>query len=197
MKLEYIVIFSAIINSIWWFVYIKNTLKWITKPNKVSRSIFTIAPFITVTATIYSQWFVWSVIPVFMAWFIPLLILISSFFNKNSYWKLWKLDYWCFFFAILSLILWYITNNPLIAIIFSVLADLLWYIPTMIKVYKYPETETMAPFTAWLFANFTALLVVKTWIPEEFLFPLYIVLANSLVIFLYYRKKIFKNKIKK
>lgn len=143
MKLEYIVIFSAIINSIGWFVYIKNTLKWITKPNKVSWSIFTIAPFITVTATIYSEWFVWSVIPVFMAWFIPLLILISSLFNKNSYWKLWKLDYWCFFFAILSLILWYITNNPLIAIIFSVLADLLWYIPTMIKVYKYPETETM------------------------------------------------------
>ena len=81
-----------------------------------------------------------------MAGFLPLLIFLSSFVNKNSYWKLKKLDYICLALAVLALILWKITNNPLLAIIFSILADFFAALPLIIKIYKFPETETISAY---------------------------------------------------
>ena len=194
MEVYYIIIFTAIINSIWGIIYIKDTLKWETKPNKVTWGIWAAAPIIGSFAMFFSQWFNWNILPVFMAGFIPLLIFLSSFINKNSYWKLWKLDYICLFSAILALILWQITDNPLLAIIFSILADFIAAIPIIIKAYKFPETETVFPFFTWLITNLSAFLVIKEWKIEEYLFPLYLVIICSILILAYYWKRILKIK---
>ena len=192
MELYWVVVFAVILNSIWGILYIKDTLSWKTKPNKITWWIWAAAPLIWSFATFYSEWFVWSAIPVFMAGFIPLLIFISSFLNKKSYWKLWKLDYICLIFAILAIILWLITNNPLLAIIFWISADFLAAIPILIKIYKYPETETVLPFIAGLIANWSSFLVIKNWEPEEYLFPLYLVSICLLLIIAYYKNNIIK-----
>jgi riboflavin transporter FmnP len=126
-----------------------------------------------------------------MAWFIPLMIFLSSFINKNSYWKLWKLDYACLIIAILALVLWFITSNPLLAIIFWILADFIAAIPLLIKMYYYPETETIWPFIAGLIANASAFLVIENWILEQYLFPLYLVIICTLLILTFYKKRIF------
>jgi len=186
MELYWLVIFTAIINSIGWIMYIKDTLTWKTKPNRVTWSIWAAAPLIAVTATFYSEWLVWSAVPVFMAWLIPLLILLASFVNKQSYWKLSTLDYFCLVFALLALILWWITDSPLLAIIFSIWADTFAAIPLLIKMYQFPETETITPFAAGLIANSTGLLAVKAWVMEEYLFPLYLVIICSVIIWTYY-----------
>lgn len=190
MEAHYIVIFAVIINSIWWIWYIINTLKWKTKPNKITWLIWAAAPLIWTAATVVSQWFIWSVLPVFIAGLIPLTIFLASFINKNSYWKLWKLDYWCLALAIFALILWFITSQPLLAIIFWILADFLASIPLLIKIYKYPETETVWTFVIWLIANASAFLVIKNWVLEEYLFPLYLVLICFVIIFTYFWKKL-------
>ena len=190
MELHYIVIFTVILNSLWWIWYIINTLKWKTKPNKITWWIWAAAPLIWSAATISSQWFIWAVLPVFMAGFIPLMIFLASFINKKSYWKLWKLDYWCLAFAVLALLLWFITEQPLLAIIFWVLADFLAAIPLLIKMHKYPETETIWPFIAWMIANASAFLVIQNWVLEEYLFPLYLVIICSIIILTYYSKRL-------
>ena len=192
MELYWIIIFTASINAFGWIMYIKDTLKWKTKPNKITWWIWAAAPLIGSIAMYFSNWFTWSIIPVFMAWFIPLLIFISSFINKNSYWKLWKLDYICLVFAILALILWLLTDNPLLAIIFWILADLFAAIPLIIKNYNFPETENVFPFFAWFFANLSAFLVINKWEMEEYLFPLYLIIICSILILAFYWKKILK-----
>ncbi len=190
MELHYIVIFTVVINSLWWTWYIINTLKWKTKPNKITWWIWAAAPLIWAAATITSQWFIWAVLPVFMAGFIPLIIFLASFINKKSYWELWKLDYWCLALAILALLLWFITEQPLLAIIFWVLADFLAAIPLLIKVHKYPETETIWPFAAGLIANISAFLVIENWVLEEYLFPLYLTVICFTIILAYYSKRL-------
>ena len=192
MELYYIVILTVFINIIWWVLYIIDTLKWKTKPNRVSWWIWAAAPLIWTAATLYSQWFVWSVLPVFVAGFIPLLIFISSFINKNSYWKLTKIDYLCLVFAVLALVLWLITNNPLLAIVFAVLADWLAAIPTLIKMYYLPDTESISPYLSGFLAASTSLLVIENWVLEEYLFPSYLVLWWLSFMLVFYRKKIFK-----
>ena len=190
MELYYIIIFTALINAFGWIMYIKDTLKWKTKPNKITWWIWAAAPLIWSAWMYFSQWLTWNILPVFMAGFIPLLIFISSFVNKNSYWELTKLDYICLILAILALILWWITNNPLLAIIFWILADFFAALPLIIKIYKFPETENIFPFFAWLIANLSAFLVIKEWKPEEYLFPSYLVFICSALIIAYFWKRI-------
>lgn len=192
MESYYIIIFTAFINAFGWVIYIKDTLKWKTKPNKVTWWIWAAAPLIGSFAMYYSQWLTWNILPVFMAWFIPLLIFISSFVNPKSYWELKKLDYFCLTFAILALILWWITKNSLLAIIFWILADFFAAIPIIIKSYKFPETETVFPFFAWLIANLSAFLVIKEWKIEEYLFPAYLTIICLVLILAYFWKRIIK-----
>jgi hypothetical protein len=59
-------------------------------------------------------------------------------------------------------------------------------LPLIVKIYKFPETENIFPYLALLVANLVALLVIKKWEIEEFLFPLYLVLLNSILIIAYY-----------
>src|SRR6267142_243390 len=53
-----------------------------------------------------------------------------------------KLDWMCLAIAILGVIGWKITGNPVMGILFSILSDLSAYIPAFIKTWKHPYTET-------------------------------------------------------
>ncbi len=145
--------------------------------------MWTIAPLIATVAAL-TEGVKWSVLPVFMAGFCPLLVFIASFVNKNAYWKLGALDYWCGFWAILALILWGITKNPTLAVIFSIVSDGCAALPALIKAWQHPETETIAVYATALVSALTSFAAVKTWKLIEIAFPLYLMAANSLIIIL-------------
>ena len=192
MKLYYVVVFTSFISILWWVAYIVDTLHWKTKPNRVTWGIWAAAPLIWSVAMYYSQWLSWNILPVFIAWFVPLLVFISSFINPKSYWKLSKIDYICLVFSILALVLWWITKNSVFAIVFSILADFFAAIPIIIKTYKFPETETVWTFFALLISSLSSFLVIKTWNFEEYWYPLYLVFISIVLIISYYWNNIKK-----
>ena len=126
-------------------MYVKETIKGNTKPNRVTRLMRAIAPIIGTIAALYDGVHR-SVLPVFMAGFGPLLVFFSSFVNKKAYRKLEKFDYICGIFSLLALILRRYTKQPVIAIFFAILSDALACIPTVIKGRKYPETESLSVY---------------------------------------------------
>ena len=75
-----------------------------------------------------------------------------------------------------------ITKSGDIAIIFSILADGLAAMPTIVKSFNYPETESAWPYFASTISAILTLLTVKVWNIANIAFPLYIVLI-TLVIF--------------
>ncbi len=190
MEINWIIIITSLISTVGTWFYIKDTLLWKTKPNRINWLIWWMAPLIGVTATFVSEWFVWSMVPVFMAGFMPLMIVLASFVNKNSYWKLAKLDYICLALAILSIIGWTLTSSPLVAIILVVIVDLLWGSLMLKKMFQYPETENIYPFLAWILSNWSALYFVKNWKAEEYLFPLYLFSFCIVIVWLYFRKNL-------
>ncbi len=127
-----------------------------------------------------------------MAGFMPLLILLASFYNKNAYWKLGFLDYLCGVFAIISLFFWLFLKNPIIGFTFAILTDLIAYIPTLIKSYTHPETETPITYILSTISNTIGLLIINTWVFMSYGFNLYIVIANLICISFLYRKKLNK-----
>jgi hypothetical protein len=192
--LQYLVFVGAAVNLIGAIPYIKDTLKGKTKPNRVTWLMWTISPMIATFAAI-SNGVTWAVLPVFMAGFLPLLVLISSFINKDSYWKLEIFDYLCGFFSVLALILWAITKDPVIAITFSIISDSSAAMPTIIKAWKHPETETGSIYIISLLCTFTSFFAIKVWNFSSTAFPIYLIIISSIIIFSIYRKKIFKKKI--
>jgi len=189
--LKYMVLLGASAQLIGIFFYVKETIKGNTKPNRMTWLMWSISPLIGAFAAI-ADGVRWAVIPVFMAGFSPLLVFIASFINSKSYWKLQRFDYFCGVSSLLALILWGITKEPLVAILFAIISDALAAIPTVIKSWKYPETETIHTYIAGLFSALTSFFAIKTWSLSETAFPIYLVFLISLIIFLIHRGKLKK-----
>jgi hypothetical protein len=175
------VILGAIIAAAGSLSYLIDTLKGKVKPNRVSFLLWSLAPLIAFFAEI-KQGVGIQALMTFVVGFLPLTIFIASFVNKKAEWKLTGFDLICGALSIVGLVLWYITKSGNIAIIFSILADGLAALPTIVKSFNYPETESAWPYFASTISAILTLLTVKVWNLANIGFPLYIILI-TLVIF--------------
>ena len=182
------VIVGSVVNLFGTSYYILNTIRGTTKPNRMTWLMWSIAPLIGASAA-FASGVTWAALPVFMAGFMPLLVLIASFVNRNAYWKLGTFDYVCGLLSLLALILWYITNDATIAIIFAIASDFAASVPTVIKCWKQPETETASGYTASWFNNAMSFLVITHWTFANYAFPLYLVFMNTALAFPIIRRK--------
>ena len=114
---------------------------------------------------------------------------------KKSYWKITKFDITCGIFSFLALIIYIITHNLGISILFAIISDALAGIPTVIKSWKFPETETVGVYVGSVFSNILGLFIIKNWIFSIYSFGIYLIVLNTIIVFLIYRNKIFSSKI--
>lgn len=187
--LKYLVFIGALAQLIGIYSYGREVVRGNAKPNRVTWLMWSIAPLIATAAGLVSG-VDWAVIPVFMSGFGPLIIFFLSFSNKKSYWKLEKFDYLCGFFSLLALVLWGITKQPAIAIIFAIVSDFIAAVPTLVKSWKYPETETAVPYTTGLISALTSFGAIRMWGFAELAFPVYLIFIDSSLILAIIRKKI-------
>lgn len=182
--------FIFFFGSIGYFI---DTIKGKVKPNRVTWFLWTLAPLIAFTAQVQQGVGIQSLLTL-MTGLIPLFIFIASFVNKKSYWKIGRLDLICGTLSILGLLLWWVTKVGNIAIVFAILADLLAGLPTIIKSYKAPETENYLIYFADAISAALTLLTIKTWNFATYGFPVYILIADSLLALLI-RSKIGKGNV--
>ncbi len=177
------VILAVLINAIGGLNYLIATLKGRVKPNRVSWFLWAVAPLIAFTAEIEQGVGIQSLMT-FTVGFNPLLIFLASFVNKKAEWKIRRIDIACGIASMLGLVLWYTTKVGDIAIIFSIMADGLASIPTVIKSYYHPETEKYLVFLCGGISAAITLLTVSTWNLANYGFPLYILVINTIIVFI-------------
>ena len=117
----------------------------------------------------------------FSTGFLPVTVFIASFVNKRAEWKVTRFDLVCGFLSIVGLILWLITKVGNIAIFFSIVADGLAAVPTIVKSYKYPDTELAWPWIASVFGVILTLLTLKELTFANSGFIVYILIVNTLI----------------
>jgi len=171
------VIVGAIIGSLGSIKYLIATLKGEAKPNRVTFFLWALAPLIAFAAEIGQGVGIHSLMT-FSVGFFPLLIFLASFVNKKAEWQLKPLDFAFGFLSLIGLLLWWITKVGNIAIAFAVLADGLAAIPTVIKSYKYPETESHWAYTTGFVNAALTILTIKVWDFAHYAFPVYILLIT-------------------
>jgi hypothetical protein len=174
------VIIGTIIGAIGSFAYLVDTVKGKVKPNRVSFLLWSIVPFIAFAAQI-KQGVGLESLMTFSTGFLPLTTFIASFVNKKAEWKVTRYDLICGFLSIVGLILWMITKVGNVAIFFSIVADGFAAVPTIVKAYKYPDTELAWPWIATSFGVVLTLLTIKGLTFANSGFIVYIFLLDTLI----------------
>ncbi|MCL5667380.1 MAG: hypothetical protein M1383_06445 [Patescibacteria group bacterium] len=187
---HWLVIISALISLAGSFAYIRNTLKGKTKPNRVSWSLWALAPLIGTGAALSAHADIWATSRTFLAGLIPLMVLLASFLNPQSYWKITKFDMLCGVFSLLAIVVWVFINSSQLAILLAATGDGFAALPTLRKAWKYPETETGLTYAAGLIAVLLVLPSIPRWNIQNSAFQIYLLAINSLLIFAVYRKRL-------
>lgn len=186
---EKIIYFAISLNLLGQILYIGSIIKGHAKPNLVSWGIWMLAPFIGVFFQLKAGAGL-SVLPIFMAGFGPLIVLTSALLTKNAIWKINSFDLFCGFVSLIALFLYIMTHNLGISILFAILSDALAFIPTFIKSWKYPESESIYGYSFCVISNIIGLLIIKDWSFTIYSFGVYLVVFNIIEVVILYRKNI-------
>lgn len=126
----------------------------------------------------------WAVAILFSNTALCFIIAVYSIIKKVGVWSTSVYDFIFFGLGVLGLVLWQVLNIPVIALICAIIADFSFGIPTIIKTFKKPETETSF---VWLMATISGLLslfAVKSFAFHEVAYPIYLFIFDLLVLLL-------------
>ena len=174
------VILGAVIGFLGGISYLVDTLKGKTKPNRVTWFFWSLAPFIAFSGELDKGVGIQSLMT-FMVGFSPLLIFLASFVNNKSYWKLTKLDYVMGLLSFTGIALWVLSGEGNYAIFFGLFADFLAAVPTIVKSFKFPETENYWIFLGYMISSGLTILTINVWSFAHYGFPIYIFALTTLL----------------
>lgn len=154
-------------------VYLRDTLRGTTQPNRVTWLLWAIAPLLA-AAVALSGGAGLRALPTFMVGFMPLLIFIASFHNSASVWKVRRMDYACGAVSVIGTVVWLVTRNGVLAISAAIAADFLAGVPTLMKSWTHPQTETVHSYIGAVISMIVLLLTVDHWTFDVVAFPLFV-----------------------
>lgn len=93
-------------------------------------------------------------------------------------------DWFCLVAAILSIVPWLLTNDPVWSIVLVTLIDLLGFLPTVRKVIKKPFEETLITHAINTFKYLLILLALENYNLATSLFPATILVADFMLVLL-------------
>jgi hypothetical protein len=181
------VILGAVISLLGGLSYLLATLRGTVQPNRVTWFMWSLAPFVAYVAEVRQGVGLRSLMT-FMAGFNPLLIFAATFISRKSAWRITRFDLCCGGLSMAGLCLWYLTGAGNIAIVAALAADGLAAVPTLIKAYVAPQSESSIGFLAFATSAGITLLTISDWSFATYAFPLYIfVLGLCLVALIRFR----------
>jgi hypothetical protein len=174
--------------------YLIDTVSGKVKPNRVSFLMWSLAPLVAFFAQIRSGVGIQSLLTLTMG-LSPLLIFIASFFNKKSEWKLTTFDLVCGGLSFVGFIIYLITKDAVLAIVFSIFADGLASLPTIRKSFLFPETESGWPYFGSVISTVLTQLTLKSWTFMNSAFSIYIFVV-CMILFVLIQYKLGKRILK-
>lgn len=162
------------------FPYIRSILKGETKPHVFSWVIWGSTTFIVCLAQLADEggagaW------PIGVSGIITLYVAILAYIKKSDS-TITKTDWLFFILAMASLPIWYLTSNPLWAVVILTTADVLGFGPTFRKAYIRPFEEQLIFFVIMTIRNLISITALEHYSLTTVLFPA--VIATTCLIFI-------------
>ncbi len=93
----------------------------------------------------------------------------------------------CIFAGALSLLIYFLSVDPLLTLIASLAIDAASITPTIKHAVEAPEEEDLLAWNLTLLGDVLAVVAINTWTVEIALYPLYMVALNGFIVLLLYR----------
>jgi hypothetical protein len=157
--------------------YLISTLRGKAKPNIVSWSLWGLTALIAFAAQLCQGGGLAALVTLAIAAG-PLAVTAAAVLKGGQNLRLTRLDVWCLVLAFAGIILWVRTDDPLLALVMSIAADIFASMPTVVKSYLTPHTESAAAYSLSVISMIVTLLTVRQWNVMSWAFPLYILVIN-------------------
>jgi len=177
---ENFVFLAFVLSMVGAIIYVRDILRGKVRPNIVTWSLWATAPLLAFAAQI-DEGAGYRAVHTFSTAFGPMLIIAAALIKRNAFAKIKKSDYIFGLLSIAGLVLWQITGEGFVAILFAIAADGLAAFPTILKLYKEPETENGWIFGFGIIAAIITLLTIDVWRFEEYGFTAYILIITTLM----------------
>ena len=158
--------------------YIVDVVKRKTKPNIVTWIVWTVLTGIGAAALFASKDYnsAWLLVGDTLATFAVVIVGL-----KYGIAELDRFDIFCLIGAILGLILWFVFDSPIIAIVATIVIDFIGTIPTVKHSFFHPEEETYVTFALGIVATVFTLLSLTTYPFSSWIYPAYLLFSNALI----------------
>jgi hypothetical protein len=174
---------GAAIGALGTGIYLRDTLRGTTQPNRVTWLLWAVAPLLAAAVEFHAGVGL-RTLTTFMIGFMPLLVFAASFHNPAAIWKIRRLDYACGAMSLAGTVAWLITRDGVVAIAAAIAADFLAGVPTVMKSWTHPESETVASYAGAVASTGILLLTVDRWTTAVVAFPIFIFCMASVEVLL-------------
>jgi len=101
-----------------------------------------------------------------------------------------RLDWLLLSSSLLSLLIWWYTQNPLGSVILLIITDAFGFVITVKKTYNHPHSETIFLFFFSSIKSIVAIFALENYNLSTWLFPAYLGISNAaFVLMMYIRRK--------
>ena len=168
--------------------YIRAILSGTTKPHVFSWVIWGSTTFVVFLAQIEGKGGV-GAWPIGVSGSITIFIAFLAYVKRADI-TITKTDWLFFVSALSSLPLWYVTSDPLWAVVILTIVDALGFGPTVRKAYSFPHSESLLFFALFTVRNVLVILALESYSVTTVLFPAVIAAACvSLMAMVTYRRR--------
>jgi len=172
------------------FPYIRAIIQGAIKPHVFSWVIWGTTTFVVFLAQLEDGGGV-GAWPIGVSGSITIFIAILAYVKRADI-AITRTDWLFFVMALSSLPFWYLTSDPLSAVVILTAVDVLGFGPTVRKAYAYPHSESLLFFALFTARNLIVIMALENYSITTVLFPAAIAAACLLLItMITYRRRAF------
>lgn len=108
----------------------------------------------------------------------PLVVFAISVVKNRRVSHLTPFTIACAICTFVGIILWRVTSDASLAILFSIIADIFAGLPTIVKAYRDPSSEYARPYLISIMSTVIILLTIHSFTFAAIAFPFYMLLSN-------------------
>ena len=185
---EILSIVAIVLTLVSFYPYIRSIQKGETKPHYFSWIIWGLTTTLSSFTELADHGGV-GAYSVLLSGILCFYIAYLAYQQKRDY-RIEKSDWVIFYLALSSLVVWYITSNPLWAAIILTTVDAFGFVPTFKKAYDYPWEEHIPFYVIITVRNFFAIFAMENYSITTTVFLWVInILGMVLIAFIWWRRK--------
>jgi hypothetical protein len=175
------VILGAALNALGHVDYVVDTLRGRCRPSIVTWTLWSVPPGIALAAEIVADAGPQALLTFALA-IGPVSVLCACAVSHTACWAMTRVDWWCGALSCATILLWMATSNARLAIGLAIMTDALAAVPTVVKAYRVPSSESTGAFGLFVAGAGVTLLTIDDWNLATCGFPVYIFGLSVLIL---------------